>query len=163
MKKRANLSLVVISITLSLGGVLAATSIAISPVELGAGSASTPTCLQDSVIDFGTSQQGNLTGITISQIGSDCAGQWVRLSLYSSSDGTGLPIEQIVWQVPAASTPPVTAYTLRANGVTTETTLPTVWPSSEAGSSGLASPTIATSNVNSYLLEVSDTALTDGP
>ena len=150
-----------LTLLVALGTVLAATSITIPAIELGAGVAAKPDCLTTAIVDFETSMQGNLSGVTVSAIGPDCAGKWVRLSLYSSSDGTGTPVERIVWQMPAASSPPVTSFTARANGSTTGVVSSVVWPASETGSSGLADPLIASSSVNSFGLETSDNALTD--
>lgn len=151
------------ALALVLGTVLAATAIAIPVIELGAGVADKPGCLDTAVVNFETSMQGNLSGVTVNNIGPDCAGKWVRLSLFSTADGTGTPIEQVVWQMPAATTPPVTSYTAQANGSTTGVVSSVVWPNDETGAAGLAQTLIASSSVNSFNLETSDSAITDGP
>lgn len=152
-----------LAISLALGTVLAATTIIIPVIELGAGVASKPECLDSAVVNFETSLQGNLSGVTVSGIGPDCASKWVRLSLFSTADGTGTPVEQIVWQMPAATTPPVTSYTAQANGSTTGVVSSIVWPNNETGAAGLSQTLIASSTVNSFNLETSDDALVDGP
>jgi hypothetical protein len=154
--------IVLAALGLSLGSVLAATTISIPDVEFGAGVASKPDCLSSSIVDYTTSISGTLTEISITGIGNDCAGQWIRISLYSTSDGTGSPVEQVVWRMPAASSPPVASYTARANGSTTGVVSGVVWPTSETGAAGLSSSAISVSSVNSFLLETSDSALTDG-
>jgi len=151
-------------VVLAVGTVLAgSTAILIPQVELGAGAGTRPGCLSTSVVDYGTSLDGTLSEVTVTQIGSDCAGQWIRISLFASEDGTGEAIEQVVWQMPAASNPPVDFYTAQADGVTTGVISGTVWPTAETGTSGLLSgaSAITVSTINSFLLETSDTALTD--
>ena len=146
---------------LALGTVLAAvTTIVIPAIELGAGVNSKPTCIDSAVADFGTSMDERLSSVTISQVGADCAGLWVKLSLFTSTDGSGVAVEEIVWQMPQASTPPVTSFTLSANGTTTGVSNSTIWPASELGAAGLSTPQILNSTVNSFLLETSDTPLT---
>ena len=150
-------------LVLAIGFVFAATnSISIPRVEFGSGVAERPTCISDAVVDFETTTQGTLAGFTIAPIGTDCPGQWIRLSLFQSTDGSGIASEQIVWQMPASS-PAVTSYTARANGTTTGTSGSVVWPTSETGAAGRAAMPIAASTINSFLLETSESALTDGP
>jgi hypothetical protein len=149
---------------LALGSVTAAVStIAIPNIELGGGINSRPACLSTAIVDFGTTVNGELSSVSVSNVGADCTGQWVRLSLFSSSDGSGTPIEQIVWQLPQPSSPPVTTFTLSANGSTTVSSSSNIWPVSESGSAGLSLTPIDSSAVNSFLLETSDTLLIDGP
>lgn len=155
-------ALLITSVALTFGVAFAATTISIPDIEFGAGVASKPDCLSSSIVDYTTSISGTLTEISITGIGNDCAGQWIRISLYSTSDGTGSPVEQVVWRMPAASTPPVASYTARANGSTTGVVSGVVWPTSETGAAGLSSSAISVSSVNSFLLETSDSALTDG-
>jgi hypothetical protein len=50
-----------------------------------------------------------------------------------------------------------------ANGTTTGTSSANIWPTSETGAAGLSATPIESSTVNSFLLEISDVALTDGP
>lgn len=152
-----------IALALALGTVLAATAIAIPVIELGAGVANKPQCLDNAVVNFETSMQGNLSGVSVTQLAADCAGKWVRLSLYSTADGTGTPVEQVVWQMPAATATPVTSYTAQANGLTTGVVSSVVWPNDETGAAGLAQTLIASSSVNSLNLETSDSVITDGP
>ena len=153
------------SLALTVGSVFAATtSISIPDIEFGSGSAQRSDCLSDGVVDYVTSMSGRLTELTISGIGSECAGKWVRISLFTSSDGSGVPVEQVVWQLPAASSPPVASYTVRANGITTGVISGVIWPSSETGTAGLLSgaATVSVSTINSFLLDSSDSALSDG-
>ena len=148
----------------AIGAVLAATTYILIPrVELGAGVGEMPACLSNSVADFSLSTSGALASLRVTGIGPDCASQWVRLSLFTSSDGTGIPVEQVVWQIPAASNPPVTTYTVRANGTNTGLVSGVVWPSSETSTGGIltGASAIVVSSINSFLLETSDTALTD--
>lgn len=160
---RGRATVLIAGVALTLGVVMAATTTIIIPdVEFGAGVAGRPGCLSTSTVEYGTSVSGTLQDLTINGIGSDCAGQWIRISLYSSSDGTGSPVEQVVWRMPAASNPPVASYTARANGSTTGVVSGVVWPTSETGAAGLSSSAISVSSVNSFLLETSDSALTDG-
>lgn len=149
---------------LAIGSVFAAaTTIIIPSIEFGAGVESNPNCISSAVVDFGTSLEGRLSSVTVSDVGSDCAGRWVRLSMYLSTDGTGSTIEEIVWRIPETSSPPVTNFTLMANGTTTGTSSANIWPTSETGAAGLSATPIESSTVNSFLLEISDVALTDGP
>jgi len=151
------------ALVLSLGYVLAAAnSILIPEVELGAGVAEKPDCISEAVVDFEISTQGTLTGINVSPVGLDCNGQWIRLSLFQSSDGSGTASEQVVWQVPISSQS-ITSFTLRTNGTTTGTVGSIIWPSNEAGAAGRAAEPIEASTINSFLLETSESALTDGP
>ena len=147
---------------LALGSVLAAiTTIVIPAIELGAGVNAKPTCIDSAVVDFGSSIQETLSSVTVSQVGADCEGQWVKLSLFTSTDGSGSEVETIVWQIPEQSSPPVTMFTLSANGTTTGVSSSNIWPASEAGAAGLSTPPIENSAVNSFLLETSDTPLTE--
>jgi hypothetical protein len=149
---------------LSLGSVFAAvTTIVIPAIELGKGAESHPECISSAVVDFGTSLEGTLTNVTVSDVGSDCAGRWVKLSLYLSADGSGAAIEEIVWRIPEQSSPPVLTFTLLADGTTTGTSSTNIWPTSESGAAGLSATPIESSTVNSFLLETSDVSLTDGP
>jgi hypothetical protein len=152
----------IVSVVLAVGSVLAATTAILIPqVELGAGVSQKPTCLTDSLVDYTTSTSGTLSEITISGIGSDCAGQWIRISLYSSTDGTGDPLEQVAWLLPATD-PQVSAFTARADGTTTGTSGSVVWPTTEDGTSGLSIDNpIAVANINSFLLETSDSSISD--
>jgi hypothetical protein len=137
-------ALAIAIVGLSLGAVFAATnSIAIPDIEFGSGAKVTPACLSTSLVDYGTSIQGNLSQVTVSNIGSDCAGLWVRISLYTSADGSGAPIEQVVWQLPSVLDAEASYFTTSAND------------------SELADVNVAT--IYSFLLEVSDTVLQDGP
>jgi hypothetical protein len=166
MKSREGRTFILFSsLALTIGSVFAAsTSISIPDIEFGSGSAPRSDCLSDGIVDYVTSMSGRLTELTISGIGSECAGKWVRISLFTSSDGSGLPVEQVVWQIPAASSPPVASYTVRANGTTTGVIAGVVWPSSETGTAGLLSgaATVSVSTINSFLLDSSDSALSDG-
>jgi hypothetical protein len=153
------------SLSLAIGSVFAAsTNISIPDIEFGSGSAQRSDCLSDGLVDYVTSMSGRLTELTISGIGSECAGKWVRISLFTSSDGSGVPVEQVVWQLPAASSPPAASYTVRANGTTTGVVSGVIWPSSETGTAGLLSgaATVSVSTINSILLDSSDSALSDG-
>lgn len=166
MKSREGRTFILFSsLALTIGSVFAAsTSISIPDIEFGSGSAPRSDCLSDGIVDYVTSMSGRLTELTISGIGSECTGKWVRISLFTSSDGSGLPVEQVVWQLPAASSPPVASYTVRANGTTTGVIAGVVWPSSETGVAGLLSgaATVSVSTINSFLLDSSDSALSDG-
>jgi hypothetical protein len=149
---------------LAIGSVFAAvTTIIIPTIELGAGAESKPNCISSAVVDFGTSLEGRLTSVTVSNVGPDCATKWVKLSIFTSTDGSGTAIEEIVWRIPAESSPPIPTYTLMANGATIGTSGSEIWPSSESGAAGLSATPIVSSNVNSFLLETSDNLLTDGP
>jgi hypothetical protein len=165
MKSReGRIFILISSLALTIGSVFAAsTSISIPNIEFGSGSAQRSDCLTDGVVDYVTSMSGQLTELTISGIGNECAGKWVRISLFTSSDGSGLPVEQVVWQIPAASSPPVASYTVRANGNTTGVVSGVVWPASEAGVDGLRSgvAAVSVSTINSFLLDSSDSALSD--
>jgi hypothetical protein len=133
-------------------------------VEFGSGSAARPDCIANAIVDYTTSSAGRLSELTISGIGAECAGRWVRLSLYASTDGTGQPVEQVVWQMPQPATPPVSSYTARANGTQIGIVSGVVWPTSEAGTSGILSgdAAVSVSTINSFRLETSDSALSDG-
>lgn len=149
---------------LALGSVTAAvTTIAIPAIELGGGVNAKPACLAEAVVDFGTGIDGTLDNLSVTNVGADCAGQWVRLSLFTSTNGTGVAVEQVVWQLPQPSSRPVSTFTLSANGLTTTSTSSNIWPVSEAGAAGLSASPIDSSTVNSFLLETSDTSLSDGP
>jgi hypothetical protein len=166
MKSRQGRAFVLLaSLALSIGSILAAnTSISIPDVEFGSGSAARPDCIANAIVDYTTSSAGRLSELTISGIGGECAGRWVRLSLYTSSDGTGQPVEQVVWQMPQPATPPVASYTARANGTQTGIVSGVVWPTSEAGTSGILSgdAAVSVSTINSFRLETSDSELSDG-
>ena len=166
MKSRqGRIFILLASLALTIGSVLAATtSISIPDVEFGSGSAPRPDCIANAIVDYTTSSTGRLSELTISGIGGECAGRWVRLSLYTSVDGTGQPVEQVVWQMPQPTIPPVTSYTARANGTQTGTVAAVVWPTSEAGTSGIWSGAVAASvsTINSFRLETSDSGLSDG-
>ena len=153
------------SLALSIGSIFAAnTSISIPDVEFGSGSAARPDCIANAIVDYTTSSAGRLSELTISGIGGECAGRWVRLSLYTSADGSGQPVEQVVWQMPQPTVPPVASYTARANGTQTGIVSGVVWPTSEAGTSGIWSGAVAVSvsTINSFMLESSDSGLSDG-
>ena len=163
--KQGGVFILLASLTLTIGSVFAATtSISIPNVEFGSGSAERPDCIANAIVDYTTSSAGRLSELTISGIGGECAGRWVRLSLYTSSDGTGQPVEQVVWQMPQPATPPVALYTARANGTQTGIVSGVVWPTSEAGTSGIWSGAVAVSvsTINSFRLETSDSGLSDG-
>ncbi len=151
------------SLALTIGAVMAATTTILIPnVEFGAGVVGRPGCLETSIVDYGTLVNGTLSELSITGIGNDCAGEWIRISLYSSTDGTGSPIEQVVWQLPAPTEPPALSYSARANGTTIGTFGNVVWPSSEFGVSGLAQTNpVSVANINSFLLETSDSPLSD--
>lgn len=153
------------SFALSISYVLAAnTSISIPNIEFGSGSAPRPDCIANAIVDYTTSSTGRLSELTISGIGGECAGRWVRLSLYTSSNGTGLPVEQVVWQMPQPAIPPITSYTARANGTQTGTVAGVVWPTNEAGTAGIRSgaEAVLVSTLNSFRFETSDSGLSDG-
>ena len=153
------------SFALTIGSVFAATtSISIPNVEFGSGSAPRPDCITNALVDYTTSSAGRLSELTISGIGAECAGRWVRISLYTSTDGTGQPVEQVVWQMPQPTVPPVTSYTVRANGTQTGIVSGVVWPTSEGGTSGIWSGDVAVSvsTINSFKLETSDSGISDG-
>lgn len=163
-RNRPLLGIWAVALSLALGSVLAATTYILIPrVELGAGLSQVPACLSSSVADFTQSTNSTLTSLRVTGIGRDCASQWVRLSLYTSADGTGVPVEQVVWQIPSASNPPVSSFTVRANGTTTGVVSGVIWPSSETSTGGILTGTsaISVSGINSFLLETSDTTLTD--
>ena len=163
--KQGSVFILLASLTLASGSIFAATtSISIPNVEFGSGSAERPDCIANAIVDYTTSSAGRLSELTISGIGGECAGRWVRLSLYTSSDGTGQPVEQVVWQMPQPATPPVTSYTASANGTQTGIVSGVVWPTSEAGTSGIWSGDLAVvvSELNSFRLETSDSGLSDG-
>ena len=166
MKSReGKIFILLASLALSIGTVFAATtSISIPNIEFGSGSASKPDCISDAVVDYTTSSAGRLSELTISGIGSECAGLWLRLSLYTSSNGSGQPVEQVVWQMPQPTTPPVASYTARANGTQTGIVSGVVWPASESGTQGIVSgaSALSVSTVNSFKLETSDSSLSDG-
>lgn len=149
---------------LALGSVTAAvTTIAIPAIELGGGVNAKPACLSAAVVDFDTGIDGTLSSLTVSDVGIDCSGQWVRLSLFTSSDGSGAEVEQVVWQIPQLNSPPASTFTLSANGSNTSSSSTNIWPVSERGDDGLSATPIDSSTVNSFLLESSDTVLSDGP
>lgn len=149
---------------LAIGSVFAAvTTIVIPAIELGAGAESNPSCISSAVVDFGTSLEGRLSSVTVSNVGPDCATKWVKLSVFTSTDGSGPAVEEIVWRIPAQSSPPIPSYTLMANGTTTGTSVSEIWPSNESGAAGLSATPIVSSSVNSFLLETSDSSLVDGP
>jgi hypothetical protein len=163
--KQGRVFILLASLTLTIGSVFAATtSISIPNVEFGSGSAETPDCIANAIVDYTTSSAGRLSELTISGIGGECAGRWVRLSLYTSSDGTGQPVEQVVWQMPQPATPPVASYTARADGTQTGIVSGVVWPTSEADTSGILSgdASVVVSTINSFRLETSDSELSDG-
>ena len=163
--RQGRIFILLASMALTIGSVFAATtSISIPGVEFGSGSAARPDCLSTAIVDYTTSTAGRLSELTISGIGGECAGRWIRLSLYTSSDGTGQPVEQVVWQMPQPATPPVTSYTARANGTQTGIVSGVVWPTSETGTSGIWSGAVAitVSTINSFRLESSDSGLSDG-
>ena len=166
MKSRQGRAFVLLaSLALSIGSILAAnTSISIPDVEFGSGSAARPDCIANAIVDYTTSSAGRLSELTISGIGGECAGRWVRLSLYTSADGSGQPVEQVVWQMPQPTVPPVASYTSRANGTQTGIVSGVVWPTSEAGTSGILSgdAAVSVSTINSFRLETSDSELSDG-
>lgn len=163
--KQSRALVLLASLVLTIGSVFAATtSISVPDIEFGSGSAPRPDCISNAIVDYTISSAGRLSELTISGIGPDCAGRWVRLSLYTSSNGNGQPVEQVVWQMPQPTVPPVTSYTARANGTQTGTVAGVVWPTSETGTAGIWSGAVAitVSTVNSFRLETSDTGLSDG-
>jgi hypothetical protein len=152
------------SFALSISSVLAAnTSISIPNIEFGSGSASRPDCISNAIVDYTTSSAGRLSELTITGIGSACGGRVVRLSLYTSANGTGQPVEQVVWQMPSAPAAPATSFTARANGTQTGVVSGVVWPSSETGIAGIRSgaEAVLVSTINSFRLETSDSGLSD--
>jgi hypothetical protein len=154
----------VAALILAIGSVYAAvTTIIIPAIELGAGVESNASCLSTAVVDFGTSLEGKLSSVTVSDVGPDCSTRWVKLSLFTSADGSGTAVEEIVWRIPAQSWPPISEYTLKANGTTTGTSGSEIWPANESGAAGLSATPIVSSSVNSFLLETSDRSLFDGP
>ena len=160
---RGRIPILISSVALTIGAVMAATTTILIPnVEFGSGVVGRPGCLETSIVDYGTTIDGTLSDLSITGIGNDCAGEWIRISLYSSSDGSGSPIEQVVWQLPAPTEPPALSYSARANGTTIGTFGNVVWPSSEVGVSGLAQTNpVSVENINSFLLETSDSPLSD--
>jgi hypothetical protein len=166
MKSRQGRAFVLLaSLALSIGSIFAAnTSISIPDVEFGSGSAARPDCIANAIVDYTTSSAGRLSELTISGIGGECAGRWVRLSLYTSADGSGQPVEQVVWQLPQPTVPPVASHTARANGTQTGIVSGVVWPASESGTQGIVSgaSALSVSTVNSFKLETSDSSLSDG-
>ena len=160
---RGRIPLLIASVSLTLGVVLAATTTILIPnVEFGAGVAGRPGCLETSIVDYGTTIDGTLSDLSITGIGNDCAGDWIRISLFASSDGTGVPLEQVVWQLPAPTEPPALSFTARANGRTIGTFGNLVWPTTELGVAGLDSNSpVEVESINSFLLETSDSLLSD--
>lgn len=130
--KRNTVFLQVSAVVLSFGAVFAAnTWINIPQVEFGSGVASIPACTRDSVVNFDLQvfETGTvIRALDITGLSADCDGQYLRLSLTSST-------ESVLRQ-------------MTSNRLTTATTLRLV----------PASPALDPDVVRGINLEVSDTA-----
>lgn len=151
-----------LALTVLTAGVMAAnTAIEIPDIEFGGGVADVQGCTSEAIVNITESISATITDYSIATIPTMCAGKWIRLSIYSNANGTGSPIEQIVWQLPDTGLIP---FSLRANGSTVGTAGSTVWPASEAGVLGMKTggSAINASSARAIRLEVSDSSLADG-
>jgi hypothetical protein len=157
---------VFIAASLVLGTVFAA-AIYLGPgIELGAGVEETDTCAETPVVSFGqdfvTNMSGNpsrITSVTVEGIPVACAGRYFRLNLFDSQDEL---LESIVWQSALVSNTD-TAIQAVADGTTTvnrsESGNSIIYPANEQNPLGLVLESIDPEEIDSFLLESSETAL----
>lgn len=157
---------VFIAASLVLGTVFAA-AIYLGPgIELGAGVEETDTCAETPVVSFGqdfvTNMSGNpsrITSVTVEGIPVACAGRYFRLNLFDSQDEL---LESIVWQTARVSNSD-TAIRAVADGTTTvnrsESGTSIIYPANEQNPLGLVLESIDPEEIDSFLLESSETAL----
>lgn len=155
-----------IAASLVLGTVFAA-AIYLGPgIELGAGVEETDTCAETPVVSFGqdfvTNMSGNpsrITSVTVEGIPVACAGRYFRLNLFDSQDEL---LESIVWQTARVSNSD-TAIRAVADGTTTvnrsESGTSIIYPANEQNPLGLVLESIDPEEIDSFLLESSETAL----
>ena len=159
---------VFISASLVLGTVFAATIYLGPAIELGAGVEETDTCAETPVVSFGqdfvTNMSGNpsrITSVTIDGIPASCAGRYFRLNLFDSQDDL---LESIVWQSALVSNTD-TAIRAVADGTTTSTAnrsmsgISIIYPANEQNPLGLVLENIDPKEIDSFLLESSETAI----
>ena len=135
-------------------------------IELGAGVKETDTCAETPVVSFGqdfvTNMSGNpsrITSVTVEGIPAACAGRYFRLNLFDSQDEL---LESIVWQTARVSNTD-TAIRAVADGTTTvnrsESGTSIIYPANEQNPLGLVLESIDPEEIDSFLLESSETAL----
>ena len=157
---------VFIAASLVLGTVFAA-AIYLGPgIELGAGVKETDTCAETPIVSFGqdfvTNMSGNpsrITSVTVEGIPVACAGRYFRLNIFDSQDDL---LESIVWQTARVSNSD-TAIRAVADGTTTvnrsESGTSIIYPANEQNPLGLVLESIDPEEIDSFLLESSETAL----
>ena len=159
---------VFIAASLVLGTVFAA-AIYLGPgIELGGGVEETDTCAETPIVSFGqdfvTNMSGNpsrITSVTVEGIPVGCAGRYFRLNLFDSQDEL---LESIVWQTARVSDSD-TAIRAVADGTTTTTAnrsesgTSVIYPANEQNPLGLVLESIDPEEIDSFLLETSESAL----
>jgi hypothetical protein len=132
--------LIVVSVTLAVGTVLAAVnSISIPKIEFGRGVADLPSCLDSAIVGFSassTSDDATISEVEVGPVGSECRSKHLRVTLEGSSQSV---IRRITWQLPSSG------------GPFTQT----------ADSSQIGSPAINPEDVLGIILDISDTAFSD--
>ena len=135
--------LIATSIALGLGVVLAANSISIPSVEFGRGVAELSDCLDNAMVDFsmsGTSDAATISRVQVGPVGSDCAGQHLRVTLEGTSASV---IRRISWQLASSGGPFVVSAT--DGGVGTQ----------------IGTPAISPEDVLGIVLDISETAFAE--
>ena len=127
---------------LTSAGFAIANQIDIDTVEKGSGVITTPSCFDDSAVDFtystATGGATTVTGVTVTGISSNCANLFISLKILNSSGST---VDEIIWN--PSLTAGDTSITLRANGSSTSGSnsstggVSTVWPNSQTSPEGL--------------------------
>jgi hypothetical protein len=92
------------ALAIGVSGVLAG-SIALGVFEFGRGVVTTESCIDSLRISFShstpTNENTTITGFTLNGINDGCAGKWLMVRLYGSSDQA---IDEVVWQVAQGTT-----------------------------------------------------------
>ena len=127
---------------LTSAGFALANQIDIDPVEKGSGVITTPSCFEDSAVNFNystaTGGATSVTGVTVTGISSNCANFFISLKILNASGST---VDEIIWN--PSLTAGDTSITLRANGSSTSGSnsssggVSTVWPNSQTSPEGL--------------------------
>lgn len=157
---------VLIAFSLVLGTVFAASIYLGERIELGAGVKETDACAETPTVSFGqdfvTSMSGNpsrITSINVDDIPISCAGRFFRLSLFDSSETL---LESIVWELERVSSPD-TSIRAVADGVTvsnrSQSAVSINYPVSEEDPLGLVLENVDPSEIESFLLESSESPL----
>ena len=132
--------LIVVSVTLAVGTVLAAvSSISIPKIEFGRGVADLPSCLDSAIVGFSassTSDDATISEVEVGPVGTECRSKHLRVTFEGISQSV---IRRITWELPDSG------------GPFTQT----------ADSNQIGLPAINPEDVLGIILDISDTPFAD--